>query len=56
MADNSVEIKALQKILNTAASRIQTGGASVQLDLKAAKDRLKELKANDDATIAAAKS
>lgn len=52
MADHSVEIAALEALLNSAASSTSVDGLSTTFDLEAARIRLQELKATDDATLA----
>jgi hypothetical protein len=52
MADYSVEIAALEAILNSATRSVSVGDLSTQIDLSAARQRLSELKAKDDAAIA----
>lgn len=52
MADYSVEIAALEAILNSATRSVSVDGLSTQIDLSAARQRLAELKAKDDAAIA----
>lgn len=56
MPDYSVEIAALEAILNSGAQSVSTDGLSMSYDLEQVRKRLAELQAQDDATIAAGKS
>jgi hypothetical protein len=56
MPDYSVEIAALEAILNSGAQSISTDGLSTTYDLAQVRKRLAELKAKDDATIASGNS
>jgi hypothetical protein len=48
MADRSVEIAAIEKILNAGTSSVSVDGLSASYDLDALRKRLLELKAEDD--------
>lgn len=51
MADYSIEIAALEAILNSGANSVSTDGLSTSYDLESVRKRLAELKAKDDASI-----
>ena len=53
MADHSVEIAALESLLNASATSVSVDGLSSTLNLENARKRLQELRATDDATLAA---
>lgn len=53
MADYSIEIAALESLLNSATRSVSVDGMSTTLDLESARRRLAELKALDDGAIAA---
>lgn len=52
MADHSIEIAALEALLNSAASSVSVDGLSTSFNLEQARKRLQELKASDDSTLA----
>ena len=51
MADYSIEIAALESLLNSATRSVSVDGMSTTIDLESARRRLAELKALDDAAI-----
>jgi len=54
MADYSTEITYLESVLNGAVTEVSMDGARTKTDLDAARQRLAELRALDDASQAAA--
>lgn len=56
MADYSIEIAALEAILNSGASSVSTDGLSTSYDLDSVRKRLAELQAQDDASVNAGKA
>lgn len=55
MADYSAEIAHLEAIINGATTSVSVEGTSTSVDLKAARKRLAELRADDDDSLAAGK-
>jgi len=53
MADRSTEIADLEAALNAAVESVTTDGTTTRINLAAARKRLADLKADDDASIAA---
>ncbi len=51
MADYSIEIAALEAILNSGASSVSTDGLSTSYDLESVRKRIAELKSQDQASI-----
>lgn len=55
MANNSAKIAELEALLESGVKRTSTDGTSVELDLGVIREQLKQLKADDDESIAAGK-